>query len=214
VLRDRATLCLLGAMLGVNLVWFGWLVYFGAYAERSFHVSAHILSLLFVSAGAAEIAANNATPVLLRKLPPRVVVAIAIVVLAADLVEPQWGTDHAWTLFPFIALASFCCVVLFTVTNILLLDALPAARGTVMSLSSAGFDLGGSLGALVVGAGLTAFGRFPADFALLAALLSLPLVFLYLGTTADLSRPDEIVVDTPLSPSPSPPLRPSSRTLP
>ncbi|HEU5430536.1 MAG TPA: MFS transporter, partial [Thermomicrobiales bacterium] len=195
VLRDRPTLCLLAAMFGVNLVWFGWLVYFGAYAERGFDVGAHTLSLLFVTAGVAEIAANNATPVLLTKRSPRVVIAVAVVVLAATLLEPQWGIGRAWTLFPFIALASFCCVTLFTVTNILLLDALPAARGTVMSLSSAGFDIGGALGASIVGAGLAAFGQVPVDFALLAASLPLVLAFLFLGSTGLVQRRTELVVE-------------------
>lgn len=183
VLASGETLSLLGVMVAVSMAWFGWLIYFGAYTETVFGVGAAMLGLLFMVGGGAEVVANNVTPLLLERRSPRTVVLWATLVMSATLLSVGIADTRSWVLFPFIAVASFSSVVIFSSTCILLLDSLPAARGAAMALQSAGFEAGGALGAAVAGAGLAVLGDYELVYRLLGLLLlPLLLVPLALGT--------------------------------
>jgi len=181
VLRQRETVWLLAVMVVLCLVWFGWLIYFGTFATTAFNVGASKLTLLFLVSGAAEIVGANVTPVLLQRLRPRTVVGLAAIVLSLDLAAVGVVYTREWELFPFVAGASLASVTAFTATSILLLDSLPAARGAVVALQSAGFELGGALGAAGTGVGLAVLHDFAAVYRLLGLVLLLTLVLLYLS---------------------------------
>jgi predicted MFS family arabinose efflux permease len=121
-------------MVGLTLVWFGWLIYFGAFAEVVYGVAGGALSLIFLAGGLGEIAGNNVAPLLLRAQPARTVVGWTGSVLASNLLLVGVACASGWSLVPFIMLTSATSAILFLCINILLLDSLPAARGTVMSL--------------------------------------------------------------------------------
>lgn len=181
VLANRETVSLLGVMVALCVAWFGWLIYFGAYAQTVFGLGAAALSLLFLVGGGAEVIANNVTPVLLRLHSPRTVVLGATVVLATNLLGVGIIYAQPWALIPFIAIASLSSVVVFTATSILLLDSQPAARGAVMALQSAGIEFGAAIGAASVGAGLAVLADYEAVYRLLGfalPVLVVPLVLI------------------------------------
>ncbi|MBA2277987.1 MAG: MFS transporter [Chloroflexia bacterium] len=180
VVESGATLRLLAVIVALAAVWFGWLIYFGAYAETMFAVSAGTLSLLYLSGGAAEVVGNNLTPPMVQRFAPRTVALGSAAVLSADLLAVGVFYTRTWALFPFIVIASVAGVVLFTTTSIMLLDSLPSARGAVMSLQSAGFELGGALGAGAFGAVLAVSGDYPTVYRLLGLVLPVTLVSLAL----------------------------------
>lgn len=177
--RSRPSVILLAFMVTVSLVWFGWLIYFGAYAQDSFDVSPRLLSVIFLSGGLAEVAGNNIVPPLLHRFPAGRVIAVAALVTSANLLATGPFYRQRWTLFPFFIIGSLAIVVLFLASSIALLDSLPRARGALMALQSAGFEFGGALGAGVTGLALHTFGGYSAAYALLGAILPLSLVLLW-----------------------------------
>ena len=178
VLSSGETVWLLAAEVAFMVVWFGWLIYFGAFAETVFAVGAALLSVLFLAGGAAEVVGNNLAPVLLRRRSPRAVAYPAIAVAAANLLLVGVAYDQGWTLFPFVAVGSAAGAVLFICVNVALLDSLPSARGAVMSLQSACLELGGALGVAATGAGLALIGDYEPVYRLLG--LAMPVVALCL----------------------------------
>src|SRR5262249_17394271 len=68
VLGDGRTRCLL-VVVGLDLgLYAGWLVFFAAYATDVLAATAGILSALYLISGITELAANNLTPPLLRRI--------------------------------------------------------------------------------------------------------------------------------------------------
>ena len=194
VLASRETVILLCTMIALSAVWFGWLIYFGAYASTVFGVKANTLQLLFLVGGGSEIVGKNLAPFLLRRFSARSVLRGGAFVLSADLVAVGAVRTNAWALFPFIAVASLASVILFTSVSILLLDALPANRGAVMALQSASFEAGGAVGAAGVGAGLTFVGGYRAVYQLLG--LVLPLAFGFLAVASRSESTERVDIST------------------
>ena len=182
VFRQGETVWLLAAMVALMAVWFSWLIYFGAYAETVFGVGAGTLSLLFLAGGAAQVAANNLTPPLLRRRPPRVVASLAAAIVGVNLLLVGVAYTEGWTLFPFIAIGSAAGSVMFVSINILLLDSIPAARGAVMSLQSAGLELGGAAGVAVTGLALAALNDYEAVYRLVGLFVPLIVACLIVST--------------------------------
>jgi len=182
VLQSGETLWLLGAMVSLTLVWFGWLIYFGAYAETVHAVTGGALSLIFLTGGLGEIAGNNVAPLLLRMQSARTVVGWTGGVLAINLMLVGVAYASGWSLIPFVVIISATSAILFLCINILLLDSLPAARGTVMSLQSAGLELGGSLGVAVTGLLLALLNDYEAVFRVLGLLAPLVVVCVIVST--------------------------------
>ncbi|MDP9369653.1 MAG: MFS transporter, partial [Chloroflexota bacterium] len=131
VLGSGETVWLLVAEIGFMIAWFGWLIYFGAFAETVFAVGATTLAVLFLVGGAAELAGNNLAPALLRSRSPRFVGYLAVAVVAANLLLVGVAYDQRWTLFPFVAIGSAMGALLFICVNVALLDSLPSDRGAV-----------------------------------------------------------------------------------
>ena len=181
VLRSGETTWLLGLLIVLFVVWFGWLIYFGAFAETAFGAGAGALSALFLVGGGGEIVAGNVTPMLLRRRSPRAIARVAVIVLTVDLLLVGIVWTGAWGLAPFIVVASAASTALFVCVSILLLDSLPAARGAVMSLQSAVLELGGSLGAAGFGVALALSDDYEASYRLLGLLAPLALVCLALS---------------------------------
>ncbi len=193
VLGSGETVWLLAAEIGFMIVWFGWLIYFGAFAETVFAVGAGLLSVLFLAGGAAEMVGNNAAPVLLRSRSPRAVGYVAVAVGAVNLLLVGVAYEQRWTLFPFIAIGSAAGAVLFICVNVALLDSLPSARGAVMSLQSACLELGGALGVAATGLGLALLDDYEATYRLLGLVMPVVAVFLFLSGRRR-SAPDEAAV--------------------
>ena len=181
ILRHRQTVLLLAAMTMLMVVWFGWLIYFGAYAETVFAVSAGTLSLLFLVNGGSQVVSNNIVPFLLRSRPPATIIAFAIAALTLNLLLVGLVYTRVWTVFLFVAIGGAASAVTFLGLSILLLDSLPEARGTVMSLQSAVLEVGGAAGVAMTGLFLSRLDDYEATFRLLGVLAPLVLVFLTIG---------------------------------
>lgn len=176
VLRHRPSVALLALMVATMTVWFGFLIYFGAYAEQDFDTSARTLSLIFLVGGLAEAVANNVVPPFLNRFPARSVIIVAGAVVSAALLATGALFRTTWSLFPFFAICSMGLTVLFFATSICLLDSLPSARGALMGLQSAWLEFGGALGAALTGVLLRLLGDYAASFRVLG--LVLPGIFL------------------------------------
>jgi predicted MFS family arabinose efflux permease len=167
VLSSGQGMRLQGANIAVSTVWFGWLIYLSAYAREEFRVGPQALGLLFAVAGLGEVVGNNAAPVALRAWPESRVGAAFGLVLAADLLGVGLVFVRDWSIFPFAFVASLAGAALFTVISVLILDDLPHARGASMALMSAGFEVGGLVGAGGTGAMLAVVGAYAPVYRLL-----------------------------------------------
>jgi predicted MFS family arabinose efflux permease len=141
-------------------VWFGFLIYLGAYARTEFGYSANALALLYIAGGSGEVAGNLAAPLLLRHVPARPVGAALGVILGCSLLLIGRVALQGWGLVPLVATVSLAGASLFTVLTILLIDALPDARGAGIALLSAGFEIGGVTGVALAGLLLTISGAY------------------------------------------------------
>ena len=181
VWRSRETVLLLAAMIMVMVVWFGWLIFFGAFTENVYGVSASVLSLLFLAGGGAEVVANNLAPLLMRNRTPRAVAYPMILISAINLVMVGFAFDRQWTMFPFIFIGSASGAMLFVCLNIALLDSLPGDSGAVMSLQSACLEIGGSIGVAMTGLGLAIIDDYEVVYRLLGVVSPLIAVALWLS---------------------------------
>jgi predicted MFS family arabinose efflux permease len=171
----------------VMVVWFGWLIFFGAFTENVYGVSASVLSLLFLAGGGAEIVANNLAPLLMRNRTPRAVAYPVIIISAINLVMVGLAFDRQWTMFPFIFIGSASGAMLFVCLNIALLDSLPGDSGAVMSLQSACLEIGGSIGVAITGLGLAIIDDYEMVYRLLGVMS--PLIALAVWLSARRSGP-------------------------
>lgn len=155
VLASRETVLILAAETGFIMVWFGWLIFFGAFAEKTHAVAAGLLSALFLVGGGAELIGNNLAPWSMRRMNPRTVSMVALSLGAVTLLLTGVIFTGGWTLFPYMAIGSFALAGLYMTLNVLLLDSLPNDPGAAMSLQSACFEFGGAIGAALTGITLT-----------------------------------------------------------
>jgi predicted MFS family arabinose efflux permease len=181
VLARRESLWLLGAVMLLMSAWFGWLIYFGAFAVQAYGAGANVLSALYLAGGVAQVVGSNLAPVLLRRFSPRIVASVAAVVIAVDLLGVGILFDGAWSLAPFLVIASLGAAMLFLCISILLLDSFPTARGAVMSLQSAGLNLGGAVGVALFGTTLALLDDYAATYRLLSISMVLVVVVLMLS---------------------------------
>ena len=171
VLRGPQTVWLLGTMVVYGIVYVGWLTYVGAYLERDFGAGAGTLTVLFLAAGAAELVANNLTPLLLRRVAARTVYTVTGAVWMLNLAATGVLYTTVWSLFVSIAITGACACVLYMALYVRVLDAAAETRGTLVSLLAASSGLGGALGALTGGGALALFGDYPAVYRLLGVVL-------------------------------------------
>jgi predicted MFS family arabinose efflux permease len=171
VYRNRRVAWYLGAMAVLGLVYIGWLNYVGAYVAEDFGAGAGVLGALFLSAGVAELIANNVVPLVVRRIPASRLFAGSAVVLAINLL----GTGTVYRSLPGVfvatAITSVCAAALYIALSILLLDGLPSAPGTVMALASASLGVGAAIGSSGVGAVLALIGGYEMAYQLLGAIM-------------------------------------------
>jgi MFS transporter, DHA1 family, inner membrane transport protein len=182
VIRSRETVWLLASEILLQVVWFGWLIYFGAFTDNVYGITAALLSLLFFVGGGAEILANNLTPILTRNRSIAAVAYPAVAIQAINLLMIGIAHNREWSMFPFIAIGSFSGALIFICLNIALLDSLPSDPGAVMSLMSASLELGGSLGVALTGLSLALLDDFETVYRLLGAVAPLIAITFWLST--------------------------------
>jgi DHA1 family inner membrane transport protein len=177
--RTRALLVVLGLNLGLYT---GWLVYFGAYITEVFAASATILSALFFLSGVTELAANNLTPPVLRRVDP----ILALYVLLAAVGAVLLLTGIAITSIPGAFVAAVVVLngtaAAYIATNALLLEGDRSHPGAVMSVASAAIGVGNALGPFVAGWALANTGSFEAGYRALGLLAPVAMLALWLGT--------------------------------
>jgi MFS transporter, DHA1 family, inner membrane transport protein len=178
IFASRETVWLLAAEIGFMIVWFGWLIYFGAFAENVYATSAALLSLMFLVGGGGELIANNLAPVMMRRVPIRAIGYAATAIASVNLLLIGVAYDQEWTLFPFIGIGSAMGATLLLCLNIALLDSLPGDPGAVMSLLSACFELGGAIGVAVTGLALAMLDDYERTFQLLGAIMPIAALLL------------------------------------
>ena len=182
VVRSRETVWLLASEMLLQVVWFGWLIYFGAFTHNVYATTAALLSLLFFVGGGAEILANNLAPILTRSRSTAAVAYPAVAIQAINLLMIGIAHNREWSMFPFIAIGSFSGALIFICLNIALLDSLPSDPGAVMSLMSASLELGGSLGVALTGLSLALLDDFEAVYRMLGAIAPLIAITFWLST--------------------------------
>jgi predicted MFS family arabinose efflux permease len=132
-----------------------------------------VLSLVFLVAGAGELVGNNFIPNLLRRFSaPRIYFACGIG-YSLSLAAGGVGTDWLAAVFITSTLISIFSAAQYVAVNILLLDAMPHARGAAMSLGTAAMSIGGAIGVATAGFALDASGDYATAFRVLA--LSIPI---------------------------------------
>jgi predicted MFS family arabinose efflux permease len=171
VLRNRQVAWYLAAMGVMGLVYIGWLNYFGAYVSEDFGAGAGVLAALFLVAGVAEMVANNVVPLALRRVTAQRLFAASAVVLALNLLATGTVYRTLPGVFVATAITSVCAAALYIAANLLLLDAAPSARGSVMALSAASTGLGAAIGTSGVGAVLALLDSYGAAYRLLGLVM-------------------------------------------
>lgn len=179
LLGVREATSLQAANIALSAVWFGSLIYIGAFARTELGYGADALALLYIAGGLGEIAGNLGAPLLLRRLPARLAGAALGALLAAALLLLALTALQGGNLFALMATISLAGAGLFTVLNILVIDALPDARGVGTALISAGFEIGGVVGVGLAALVLAISGSFPTTYAALGviALCMIGLIF-------------------------------------
>jgi predicted MFS family arabinose efflux permease len=171
VLARPETVWLFGLMVTQAVVWFGWFIYLGAFAEEVHGMGPGLLSVLFLVGGAGDVVASNVAPVLIRRWGPRPVAAAMTTVLAASLLGVGVVFTGQVSLFLFAAVAGAAGGALFICASILTLDSYPEGRGAVMSLQSAALEVGGALGTAGFGAALALSDDYAATYRMLGVVV-------------------------------------------
>lgn len=197
VLGDRRIRALLIVLMICSALYSGWFVYFGAYTTTVFDVSAGVLGLLFLLAGAAQLVANNVAPVLVRRFNPVHIVMVSLLTVSAVLLS----TGIAIVSVPGALLAAVTVLVgtglAYISTNVLLLDSETPHPGAVMSLSAATGSLGAALGPLIAGAALAASNSFEVAYRVVGALAPFAVLIIWLGTRQPAVKRAEAAEATP-----------------
>lgn len=197
VLGDRRIRALLIVLVICSALYSGWFVYFGAYTTTVFAVSASVLGLLFLVAGAAQLVANNVAPVLVRRFDPVHIVMATMLIVSVVLLS----TGIVIVSVPGALLTAIAVLVgtglAYISTNVLLLDSESPHPGAVMSLSAAAGSLGAALGPLIAGAALAASNSFEVAYRVVGALAPFAVLIIWLGTRNPAVKQTEIAESTP-----------------
>jgi predicted MFS family arabinose efflux permease len=189
VLGHRRARVLLFASSILGCTYFGWLTYLGAYVEVDFGGGARDLSLIFVVAGIGELIGNNFVPNALRRWSAPNVYAVCGVGYAGALAAGGIGTQWMVTAFITSTFISVTSAGQYIAVNILLLDAIPTARGTAISLAAAAMAVGGAIGVAVAGFALDAAGDYGSAFRVLALAIPVGIVAVIWSTRVHQEEP-------------------------
>lgn len=170
-------------VLGLNLgLYSGWLVYFGAYVTEVFAASAVMLSALFFFSGLTEIAANNLTPPILRRVDAVRVLHVLLACSGTALLLTGIGITSIPGAFVAAVVVLNGTAAAYITSNALLLEGDHSHPGAVMSVASASIGIGNALGPFVVGTALASTGSFEAAYRVLGLLAPVAMAALWLGT--------------------------------
>jgi predicted MFS family arabinose efflux permease len=159
----------------------GWTIFFGAYTEDVFSISANALSLLFLAGGIANLIGCSLAPALMRKRQPRGVYVLATLAMSGSLLLVSLVGGDWWMVLPFAVSIGITNTVLYLTVSVLLLESMPSNRGAVMSLQTGCFEFGWAMGSSVTGVMLTALGSYAAVHQVLGLFLLLSLASLALS---------------------------------
>jgi MFS transporter, DHA1 family, inner membrane transport protein len=181
ILARTETVWLVGLMVVQAVVWFGWFIYLGAFAEKTHGMGPGLLTALFLVGGTGDVVASNFAPVLVRRWGACSVAAAMTAILAMCLLGVGVVFTSQATLFVFAAVAGAAGGALFICASILTLDSYPEGRGAVMSLQSAALEVGGAFGTAGFGAALALRNDYALTYRLLGVVAALALVCLVMS---------------------------------
>jgi MFS transporter, DHA1 family, inner membrane transport protein len=175
---NRETTWLLAVFIVMLSTWSAFSVYLGAYLATELRASANATSLVFLVCGVCFTLGSVVAPRLVERHPKRRVHALFVGLLALNFL----GVGSVYTSIPtavvLVGVTAFLSVSLYLITNILLLDSMPEARGAVMALQAAASELGVTLGAAWGGAALVIRDN---DYVTVYRSLALLLPFVVIG---------------------------------
>jgi DHA1 family inner membrane transport protein len=175
---SRETTWLLVVFVVMLSTWSAFSVYLGAYLKTELRASANATSLVFLVCGVSFTLGSVVAPRLVERHPKRRVHALFVGLLAVNFL----GVGSVYASIPaavaLVGVTAFLSVSLYLITNILLLDSLPEARGAVMALQAAASELGVMLGAAWGGAALVLRDN---DYVTVYRSLALLLPFVVIG---------------------------------
>ena len=151
VLGNRRVNWLLAALLLFTLPYAGWTIYFAPFAVSTFAAGPGALSLLFLVSGVANLLGSLLLPALLRLGSGTRVYALLATLVAAGLLGAGRVAGPWPALLPFAAVVALGTTALYLASTVLLLDALPSARGAAMALQTGTFEAGWALGTAATG---------------------------------------------------------------
>lgn len=160
-----------------GITWYSALIYMGAFAVSLYGLNASRLSLMFLIAGGVYFTASNLIPSLIRRTSAQAVLAVGLMVQAANFAIAG-VFEGEWALFLFVFVLGLAGSATGVSDSIRLMESLPSARGAMMSLRSVANELSAALGAALTGALLVTFGDYSTAFRILGVLLVVPLITL------------------------------------
>lgn len=175
VWHSRASVEQLAVAIAWAIVFLGFTVYLGAYAEKELGIGPGLLSAIFFVGGIAQMGATNLVPPVLARYPAGKVRLVAALLASANLlgIGVLYRTD--WSLIILVGFGGLSMTFVWFCTSVLMLDSLPEARGALMGLQSGLFEFGAALGAAAVGLLLHLTGDYVLAFRALGFVL--PLTF-------------------------------------
>jgi predicted MFS family arabinose efflux permease len=173
VLGDSRVNWLLAALLLFSVPFAGWTIYFAPFAQTAFGAGPGALSVLFLAGGLANLAGSILLPALLRRASATRVYGLLATLVAASLIGVGRLPGPWPALLPAAAVVALGTTALYPATTVLLLDAMPTARGAAMALQTGTFEAGWALGAAATGGLLTLALSYRDIYALLGLVLAL-----------------------------------------
>ena len=173
VLGDGRVNWLLAALLLFSVPFAGWTIYFAPFAQAAFAAGPGALSALFLAGGLANLAGSLLLPALLRRGSAARAYALLATLVAASLLGVGRLAGPWPALLPAAIIVALGTTALYLAITVLLLDAMPAARGAAMALQTGTFEAGWALGAAATGGLLAASLSYRDIYGLLGLVLAL-----------------------------------------
>ena len=194
----RTMLLLLG--IGTGFVVLGGVtIYAGSYLETVITSGTGSVSLFFLALGVSSMVASNVVPRLTERFPTALVLIGGAVLAAANLLAAGVIYTSFAGMMIFAVLLSFGLMGFLVTTVFLIMDSLPSATGTVMSLQSAITEVGVAAGAAVGGGSLSVFNSYPATYRTLGLIvpIALLLTLVAMRSTKAAAAPEDTIAVQP-----------------
>jgi predicted MFS family arabinose efflux permease len=173
----------------------GTTIYAGAYIKTVFSAGSGSISLFFLTVGVSSVVASNLVPRLTERVSAGVVLCGSAALAVANLLAVGFIYTSVGSMIVFAVLLSFGLMGFLLTTVFMVLDSLPAATGTVMSLQSAIMEVGVAIGAAVGGGSLSVFNSYPAMYHIFGLIVLVALMFGMVGIRASKPTvlPDDVI---------------------